>query len=44
MQTLDEGEMEKYRDREVPLEDEELGGIEAAEKLGKSGLVREERY
>jgi hypothetical protein len=50
MQTLEEEEREKYRDRERPLEDEELVGKEAAEKArqermgwGREVLIREDR-
>jgi hypothetical protein len=50
MQTLEEEEMEKYRDRERPLEDEELVGREAAEKArqerigwGRAVLIREDK-
>lgn len=50
IQTLEEEEMEKYRDRERPLEDEELVGREAAEKAkqerigwGREVLIREDR-
>jgi hypothetical protein len=50
MQTLEEEEREKYRDRDRPLEDEELVGKEAAEKArqerigwGREVLIREDR-
>ena len=50
MQTLEEEEREKYRDRERPLEDEELVGKEAAEEArqkrlgwGKEVLIREDK-
>jgi cytochrome c-type biogenesis protein CcmH/NrfG len=50
IQTLEEEEREKYRDRERPLEDEELVGREAAEKArqerigwGREVLIREDR-
>lgn len=50
MQTLEEEEREKYRDRQRPLEDEELVGREAAERArqerigwGKEILMREDK-
>jgi hypothetical protein len=50
LQTLEEEDMEKYKDRERPLEDEELVGREAAEKArqerlgwGREVLIREDR-
>lgn len=50
MKTLEEEEREKYRDRERPLEDEELVGKEAAEQArqerlgwGREVLIREDK-